>query len=135
MWRWTKPWPGLAMAERWLLKRSSPRLLSITCRAEKGGARLTEPPIPWNADAVVIEAELALPPAARRKTSFALLLPGHAPLAPDALHTNGPPERFRLTSAVYHLFRVGWQAVPIAADAGFLHPVGIATVRRITCVA
>jgi len=25
------------------------------------------------------------------------------------------PQRFRLTSAVYHLFRVGWQAVPIMA--------------------
>jgi phospholipid/cholesterol/gamma-HCH transport system permease protein len=30
------------------------------------------------------------------------------------------PRRFRLTSAVYHLFRVGWQAVPIMALITFL---------------
>jgi phospholipid/cholesterol/gamma-HCH transport system permease protein len=30
------------------------------------------------------------------------------------------PRRFRLTSAVYHLYRVGWQAVPIMALITFL---------------
>jgi phospholipid/cholesterol/gamma-HCH transport system permease protein len=30
------------------------------------------------------------------------------------------PRRFRLTSAVYHLFRVGWQAVPIMALITFV---------------
>jgi phospholipid/cholesterol/gamma-HCH transport system permease protein len=30
------------------------------------------------------------------------------------------PQRFRFTSAVYHLFRVGWQAVPIMALITFL---------------
>jgi hypothetical protein len=30
------------------------------------------------------------------------------------------PRRFRLTSAVYHVFRVGWQAVPIMALITFL---------------
>jgi phospholipid/cholesterol/gamma-HCH transport system permease protein len=30
------------------------------------------------------------------------------------------PRRFRLTSAIYHLFRVGWQAVPIMALITFL---------------
>src|SRR5262249_62423054 len=30
------------------------------------------------------------------------------------------PRRFRFTSAVYHLFRVGWQVVPIMALITFL---------------
>jgi phospholipid/cholesterol/gamma-HCH transport system permease protein len=31
------------------------------------------------------------------------------------------PQTFRLTSAVHHLDRVGWQAVPIVAQQGFFH--------------
>src|SRR5271166_2342184 len=51
-------------------------------RYEKAGLVLDALPIPWNADAVIVEANVSLPSSAPRdKQHFTLKLPGDAPAA------------------------------------------------------
>jgi hypothetical protein len=57
-------------------------------------------PIPLNAEAVLVEAALRLPPTARRRTDFLLRLPGREPQPADSLRRQENDDRHRL------LFRV-----------------------------
>jgi hypothetical protein len=48
---------------------------------EKAGLTVDEQPIPWNAEAVVVETRLRLAPyLAQHKNDFVLRLPGQPPL-------------------------------------------------------
>ena len=71
--RWTTRW--LAWARDNLLRRSHPRPLSAAVGYERAGTARWESPVPWTADAAVVDVLLSLPVSARRKTDFAFRLP------------------------------------------------------------
>ena len=72
MWPWMKHWRG------WLMSRivAPLRLQSLSVRYSRASLVVTSQAIPWNAEAVQIEANLRLSPAAsRRRSDFLLVLP------------------------------------------------------------
>jgi hypothetical protein len=75
--------------------RRRPRGQALHLRYEKAGLTLPDGPIPWNADAAILEVILRLPAAARQKSLFTLRLPGGEPLAPESLRAE-VGERHRL---------------------------------------
>jgi hypothetical protein len=81
--------------------RPRPTEQAVHTRYEKAGLTLYGPPVPWNADAVVVEVLARLPPAARQRADFTLRLPGRDPVPADAVRpddTDGTRHRvfFRL---------------------------------------
>jgi hypothetical protein len=76
MWPWIKRWRDWAMHDLWPLLRPSPAApQALHYSFEKAGLTLENQPIPWNAEAVVVEAAVRLPPAAsRNKSDFTLRL-------------------------------------------------------------
>lgn len=96
MWPWIKRWLDWVMSDVLPLSRTRPHGQAVHTRYEKAGLALYDLPVPWNADAVVVEVLLRLPPAARRKADFVLRLPGRDPVAPEGMRPEAD-ERFRLT--------------------------------------
>ena len=73
MWLWMKRWRDWAMNDLWPLYRISPQPQALHYSYEKAGLTLHDQPIPWNAEAVLVEALLRLPStASRRKGDFLL---------------------------------------------------------------
>jgi hypothetical protein len=93
--RWPTRW--LVWARDNLFRRARPRPLSAAVGYERGGATRWEPhrPVPWTADAVVVDILLQLPPPARRKTDLAFRLPAGT-FPADALRPDAG-DRFRVT--------------------------------------
>jgi hypothetical protein len=85
MWPWIKHWLDWVRSDVLPLTRIRPHGVAVHARYEKAGLTLYDLPVPWNADAVVVEVQLRLPHAARRKTDFSLRLPGHEPIPAEAL--------------------------------------------------
>jgi hypothetical protein len=110
MWLWIKHWADWVMTDVLRLSHTRPHGQAIHTRYEKAGLSLYDLPVPWNADAVVVEVLLRLPPAARRKGDYTLRLPGGEPVQAETLRAE-PDDRFRL------LFRI---PVPVATAAGEL---------------
>lgn len=71
--RWPTHW--LAWARNNLLRAARPRPLSAAVGYERAGGTRWESPVPWAADAAVVDVLVRLPVAARRKTDFAFRLP------------------------------------------------------------
>jgi hypothetical protein len=91
--RWTTRW--LAWARDNLLRRARPRPLSAGVGYERAGAARWETPVPWTADAAVVDVLLRVPMAARKKGDFALRLP-FATFPADALRPD-LDDRHRVT--------------------------------------
>lgn len=66
---------SLAWVRDNLLGRARPRPLSAAVGYERAGGTRWDAPIPWTADAAVIDVLVRQPVAARRKTDFAFRLP------------------------------------------------------------
>lgn len=96
MWRWIKHWRDWAMSDIITPRRLSRQPQGLYFRSEKGGLTLDAQPIPWSADAVVIEALLRLPPAARRRGDYSVRFPGNPPVPCDALRPEDQAQRHRL---------------------------------------
>ncbi|MFL5243632.1 MAG: hypothetical protein ACJ8FY_16115 [Gemmataceae bacterium] len=76
MWPWIKRWRDWAMNELWPMYRLRPQPQALHYGYEKAGLIIHDQPIPWNAEAVLVEAALRLPSAAaRRKSDYQLRLP------------------------------------------------------------
>lgn len=90
---WMTRW--LVWARDNLFRRSRPRPLSAAVGYERAGATRWEPPVPWTADAAVVDVLLQIPPVARRKTDFAFRLP-FATFPADALRPDAD-DRCRVT--------------------------------------
>src|SRR5437764_1054800 len=96
MWPWIKRWLDWLMNDLFRLARTRPRGQAVYTRYEKAGLTLYDLPVPWNADAVVVEVLFGnLQPAARRKADFALRLPGREPVQPETLRPEAD-DRYRL---------------------------------------
>ena len=111
MWLWMKRWRDWAMNDLWPLYRIGPQPQALHYSYEKAGLTLHDQPIPWNAEAVLVEALLRLPPgASRRKGDFLLRLPGRQPIPAEQLRRQEGDERFAI------LFRLPPPAATVAAE-------------------
>lgn len=96
MWRWMRRWRDWAMNEIVTPRRLAGQPQGLYFRSEKGGLTLDNQPVPWSAEAVVVEALLRLPPAARRRADFTLRLPDQPPVPAEALRPDEAGQRHRL---------------------------------------
>lgn len=110
MWPWIKRWHDWLMNDVLPLTRNRPHGQALHTRYEKAGLALYDLPVPWNADAVIVEVLLRLPPAVRQKSLFTLRLPGREPILPESIRLESD-DRHRL------LFRF---PVPLSSTAGEL---------------
>src|SRR5262245_1236614 len=98
MWPWIKRWRDWVMNDLLPTYRIGTQPRALHYSFEKAGLTLHDQPIPWNAEAVLVEATLRLPsPAPRRKADFQLRLPGQEPRPADNLRKQdgGPPDEHR----------------------------------------
>ncbi|MBL8792611.1 MAG: hypothetical protein JNM56_01770, partial [Planctomycetia bacterium] len=96
MWPWLKRWLDSAMNDLRPLIRLGikPQLLHYSY--EKAGLTLHDQPIPWNAEAVLVEAILRNLPVGRAKADFQLVLPDRAPVAAESLRRDEKQDQHRL---------------------------------------
>src|SRR5262245_17749459 len=95
MWPWIKRWRDWAMHDLWPLSRIAAQPQALGYSFEKAGLTLHGQPIPWNAEAVLVEAQLRRREALR-KGDFALRLAGCEPLPADGLRRDDADDRHRL---------------------------------------
>ena len=93
MWHSIRRWLGWAMNDLLPAARSRPTGQAVHLRYEKAGLVLYDAPVPWNADAAVVEVLLRLPPAARHKADFLLRVPGRDPVPPESLRKDETDDR------------------------------------------
>ena len=55
MWPWIKRWRDWAMNDLWPLHRIGPKPHAMHHSYEKAGVIVDDQPIPWNAEAVLVE--------------------------------------------------------------------------------
>jgi hypothetical protein len=111
MWPWIKRWRDWAMHDLWPLYRIGPQPQALHFSYEKAGLTIHDQPIPWNAEAVLVEALLRLPVGvARRKADFTLRLPDLEPFPAEALRRHEEDDRYRL------LFRLPAQPTTVSAE-------------------
>ena len=72
MWHSIRRWLGWAMNDLLPAARNRPTGQAVHLRYEKAGLVLYDAPVPWNADAAVVEVLLRLPPAGRQKADYLL---------------------------------------------------------------
>lgn len=114
MWLWIKHWLDWAMNDALPLTRTRPHGQVVHTRYEKAGLALYDLPVPWNADAVVVEVLVRLPPPTRRRADFACYLPGHDPIGAESLRHEGD-DRYQL------LFRLPVPAASTSAEVFWKH--------------
>jgi len=101
MWPWIKRFRDWAMNDLWPFYRVSPQPQAIHYSYEKAGLTVHDQPIPWNAEAVFVDARLRLPQSAgRRKTDFLLRLAGPDPVPADDLRRLDADNHFRISYRV-----------------------------------
>jgi hypothetical protein len=115
MWPWIKRWRDWAMHDLWPLYRIGPQTQALHASYEKAGLTIPGQPIPWNAEAVVVEGLLRLSATTgRRKADFQLRVPGQDLHAAEQLRRqDGPDDRYRVT------FRVPPPGAAVAAELLF----------------
>lgn len=97
MWPWIKRWLDSKMHDLWPLYRIGPRSQAMHFRYEKAGRNVDDQPIPWNAEAVLVQATVRLPKSSnRRKTDFQLHVPGMDLVPAEKMEHEGD-EHHRLT--------------------------------------
>ena len=96
MWPWIKRWRDWAMHDLWPLSRIGAQPQALGYSFEKAGLTLHSQPIPWNAEAVLVEAQFRRRREMPRKGDFALRLPGCELLPADGLRRDDADERYRL---------------------------------------
>jgi hypothetical protein len=98
MWPWIKRLRDWAMNDLWPFYRISSQPQAIHYCYEKAGLTIHDQPIPWNAEAVVVDARLKLPPSAgRRKSEFLLRLAGRDPVPADDMRRQDFDNTYRLS--------------------------------------
>jgi hypothetical protein len=106
MWRWIKPWRDWVMNDLWSMHRSSPQPHALHFSYEKAGLTLYDQPIPWNAEAVLVEALVRLPGAGqRRKSDFQLRAGRQDAVAPESMRREDNTEYHRLLFRLPPLMR------------------------------
>jgi hypothetical protein len=112
------------------------KLRSMRFQYEKAGLTVADEPIPWNAEAVVVEARVWFPPGmVLRKSDFQLRTPDRVPRMPVALHPEGEGDTVRvvfrlppiqaqaLATIQYQGGVLGQILLPFLPASAFLHSV------------
>jgi hypothetical protein len=127
---WIKRWRAWAMPDFWSTHRPQPRALHYGY--EKAGLTVYDQPIPWNAESVLVEAEMDLPPEGRRKGDFQVRWAGQAPVAAEAicrLEQEGsyrlvfrfrPPSRTTAAEFSWKDHRLGQLTLPVLEQETFV---------------
>ena len=124
MWHWVRRWRDWAMNDLIPLYRIRSQSQALHVSYEKAGLTLHHEAVPWNAEAVVVEASLRLPALARRKADFALRLGTGEVLAPEGLRRAENDDRYRL------FFRLATPPAPTTAELAWRgHPLGQVTLN------
>src|SRR5436190_2547720 len=95
-------WPSIRRLRDWAmdnlrLSRGRSRSQAIHYRYKRAGLVVAEQPVPWNAEAVVVEALLRLAPrSTARKTDFRLRLAGMEPVPAEAFRRVEGEENHRV---------------------------------------
>jgi hypothetical protein len=105
------------MTELWPLNRGRAQPQALHHSYEKAGLTLADQPIPWNAEAVLVEALLRLPPSGGRKVDFVIRIPGKEPIPAEALRRLDGPDRHRAT------FRLAPPGTAVTAEVLFRNRV------------
>jgi hypothetical protein len=135
VWQWFKRTPSwVRTTVQSFLPAKSPRLKGIRFSYEKAGLSVTGEPVPWNAEAVVVEALIGLAPnVIYHKSDFQLRSLDHPPRMAVLLHADKeegivrvvfrlPPPRHETTAAIY--FRgclLGCETLPFLTAQEFFH--------------
>lgn len=85
MWHWVKRCHDWLMNDQLPLYRLRSQSQGVHVSYEKAGLTLHHGSVPWNAESVLVEARLRLPPQARVKDDFSLRIDEDDPLCPDFL--------------------------------------------------
>jgi hypothetical protein len=96
MWPSIKRWRDWVANDFWPRFRLGPQSQALHYSFEQAGLTLSSEPIPWTADAVLVAASLRLPPAARRKSDFALRLGTGSTYAADCFRRAESDDRYQL---------------------------------------
>jgi hypothetical protein len=81
------------MPDLFNMHRTGRELKTVRYGYEKAGLTIFDQPIPWNAEAVLVEAGMRLPSTGpRRKQDFKLRLPGQTPVFPENLRRQDKEE-------------------------------------------
>lgn len=96
MWHWIRHWRDWAMNEIVLPRRLTTTPQALYFRYEKAGLTIDQQAVPWSADAVIVEALLRLPAAARKRNDFQLRLHGQELIPLEAMKSDDASPRHRL---------------------------------------
>src|ERR1700745_3616224 len=97
MWPWIKRFRGWAMNDMWSMHRSSPQPQALHYSYEKAGLTLRDQPIPWNAEAVLVEVVARLPASGqRRKSDFQIRVGRQDPIPPESMRREESADAHRL---------------------------------------
>jgi hypothetical protein len=108
---WIKRWRDWAMHDLWPVHRIGLPPQALHYGYEKAGLTLYDQPIPWSAEAVLVEASVRLAASTpRRKADFQLRLPGQDLLPAEALRRQEGEDQHRV------LFRLPVPPASVTAD-------------------
>lgn len=98
MWLSIKHWRDWAMNNLWPLPRTGPQPQTLHFSFEKAGITLHDQPIPWNAEAVLVEAVVQRLPtgAARRRADFQLRVDRETIYPAETMRREEGTDRHRL---------------------------------------
>ena len=132
MWPWIKRWRDWAMNELWPLNRLGHQPQALHFSYEKAGLTIHDQPIPWNAEAVLVEVLICHSSSPKRKGDFALRLPGKDLIAADSLRLAEsedrqhivfripPPATTTTAEVLYRTHSLGQLTLPVLAREEFL---------------
>jgi hypothetical protein len=97
MWHWIKLWRDWAMTDFWPLQRLHSQPQALHFSYEKAGLTVVDQPVPWNAEAVLVEVLVRMSENYRIKTDFTANVAGLGPLAAESLRSvDDQPYGFRV---------------------------------------
>ena len=96
MWRWIRPWHDWLMDDIVTPRRLASQSRALYYRSEKAGLTLENQPVPWCAEAVVVEALLRLPANARHRTDYTIRWPGMEPVVAEQIRLDEGASRHRV---------------------------------------
>jgi hypothetical protein len=125
---WIKRWRDWAMHDLWPMHRIGIPPQALHFGYEKAGLTLYDQPIPWNAEAVVVEASVRLAASLpRRKADFLLRMPGQEPLPAENLRRQENEDLHRV------VFRLTPPPASTSAEIVWRnHVLGQVTLPRLT---
>src|SRR5438105_11312284 len=128
MWPWIKRWRDWAMHDLWPMHRTGPQPHALHYSYEKAGLTLHDQPIPWNAEAVLVDALVRLPQSGqRRKSDFQLRVGRQEPIAPESMRRDEDSEHHRI------VFRLVPPALPVTVELIYKeHQLGQLTLPILT---